>query len=99
MWRIDLGSSDDVVVVFMINRRSLITGLVSFVAAPAIVRASSLMPVKAMEPVRIWKPSDYSVAEKIELNVLYGKMRWISYEEAIERWPLNDYTRTTSRTY
>lgn len=33
----------------MISRRGLITGLVSFVAAPAIVRAASLMPVKAFE--------------------------------------------------
>jgi hypothetical protein len=32
----------------MINRRGLITGLISFVAAPAIVRATSIMPVKAM---------------------------------------------------
>ena len=32
----------------MMNRRSLITGLISFVAAPAIVRAGSLMPVKVM---------------------------------------------------
>lgn len=32
----------------MLNRRGLITGLVSFVAAPAIVRAASLMPVKAI---------------------------------------------------
>lgn len=31
----------------MLNRRGLITGLISFVAAPAIVRAASLMPVKA----------------------------------------------------
>jgi hypothetical protein len=31
----------------MINRRSLITGLVSFVAAPTIVRATSLMPINA----------------------------------------------------
>lgn len=32
-----------------LNRRSLIKGLVSFaVAAPAIVRAESLMPVKAL---------------------------------------------------
>jgi hypothetical protein len=30
------------------SRRSLIIGLVSLVAAPAIVRASSLMPVKAL---------------------------------------------------
>jgi hypothetical protein len=32
-----------------VHRRSLITGLVSFIAAPAIVRASSLMPVKQMQ--------------------------------------------------
>ena len=31
----------------IISRRSLITGLVSFLAAPAIVRASSIMSVKA----------------------------------------------------
>ena len=30
------------------NRRSLITGLISLVAAPAIVRVGSLMPVKVM---------------------------------------------------
>lgn len=34
----------------MINRRNLITGLITFaVTAPAIVRASSLMKVKAFE--------------------------------------------------
>lgn len=31
----------------MITRRGLITGLATFLAAPAIVRAGSLMPVKA----------------------------------------------------
>jgi len=31
-----------------VSRRGLITGLVGFVAAPAIVRASSLMPVKSL---------------------------------------------------
>ena len=30
------------------SRRSFITGMISFFAAPAIVRASSLMPVKQM---------------------------------------------------
>lgn len=30
------------------NRRELITGLVTLVAAPAIVRAGSLMPIKSM---------------------------------------------------
>lgn len=32
--------------VVMLNRRSLITGLISLVAAPAIVRADSLMKIK-----------------------------------------------------
>lgn len=31
------------------SRRSLITGLISLVAAPAIVRASSLMPVRGVK--------------------------------------------------
>jgi hypothetical protein len=34
----------------VISRRSIITGLISLVAAPAIVRAGSLMPVKVMAP-------------------------------------------------
>lgn len=33
----------------MLNRRGLITGLISLAAAPAIVRASSLMPVKVIK--------------------------------------------------
>jgi hypothetical protein len=33
----------------ILSRRSLITGLASFVCAPAIVRASSIMPVKAFK--------------------------------------------------
>lgn len=37
------------------TRRGFITGLISLVAAPAIVRAGSLMPVKVMiEPTRIY---------------------------------------------
>lgn len=31
-----------------IGRRQLITGLVSFIAAPAIVRISSIMPVRSL---------------------------------------------------
>jgi hypothetical protein len=36
-----------------LSRRSLITGLVSFVAAPAIVRVANIMPVKSMEEAEI----------------------------------------------
>jgi hypothetical protein len=32
----------------MFTRRGIISGLISFLAAPAIVRASSLMPVRAL---------------------------------------------------
>lgn len=32
-----------------LDRRSLITGLISLVAAPAIVRVANLMPVKVMD--------------------------------------------------
>lgn len=35
----------------MISRRGLLVGLGSLLAAPAIVRASSLMPVRAIVPV------------------------------------------------
>jgi hypothetical protein len=35
----------------MLNRRSFITGLISLVAAPAIVRPTSIMPIKALPTV------------------------------------------------
>lgn len=39
----------------MIGRRGFLTGLGALIAAPAIVRASSLMPVKALvEPKAYW---------------------------------------------
>lgn len=34
------------------NRRGFITGLISLVAAPAIVKCGSLMPVRVIEPYR-----------------------------------------------
>lgn len=43
------------------SRRSFITGLIAFAAAPAIVRAESLMPVKVM-PFNVdtgWIPDPY----------------------------------------
>jgi hypothetical protein len=42
-------------VAIMINRRSLITGLISFVAAPAIVRVANIMPVKPIGPMVTWR--------------------------------------------
>lgn len=42
----------------MLSRRGLIGGLAALMAAPAIVRASSIMPVKALavEPEPLWLP-------------------------------------------
>ena len=57
----------------MINRRGLITGLIAFAAAPAIVRASSLMPVKVIKPtITIQEYADYIL--KAQVDVLYGMM-------------------------
>ena len=41
----------------MTCRRGFVTGLISFVAAPAIVRASSIMPVHSMKmpPENVFK--------------------------------------------
>lgn len=66
----------------MLERRSFITGLVSLVAAPAIVRAGSLMPVKVMVETR----------PVYEVEVAYGIMRtrWITKAEAIEMFPYRE---------
>lgn len=46
-----------------ISRRGIITGLISFAAAPAIVRIESLMPVKVMriEVMRAYDWYDYNL--------------------------------------
>ena len=65
----------------MINRRSLITGLISFVATPAIVRAESLMKLSA--PIKydltpeeflkeIMKPFCDHLEKQIADAILYG---------------------------
>lgn len=46
----------------MLSRRGLITGLISLAVAPAIVRASSLMPVKVMVPFN----PEYSLRKIVE---------------------------------
>lgn len=49
------------------SRRSFITGLISLVAAPAIVRVGSLMPVKVMGPM---EPARWLTFA--EVNARYG---------------------------
>lgn len=49
----------------MINRRGLITGLISFVAAPAIVKATSIMPISSYKEmifdIETFPPGEYDV--------------------------------------
>jgi hypothetical protein len=53
-----------------LSRRSLITGLISLIAAPAIVRVSSLMPVKALKP-------DYQVPPVY----FQGRLFWVTKDQ------------------
>jgi len=70
----------------MTNRRQLITGLISLIAAPAIVRASSLMPIKTMVP--IWQVGDLDH----DLSRVYiGSGQWI--DMWADAWALVDDVR------
>lgn len=52
----------------MISRRGLVSGLAALVAAPAIVKAASLMPVKTL-------PAD-------PLDVLLHEMGWVAHKDS-----------------
>ena len=75
----------------MIHRRGLITGLISLVAAPAIVRAASLMPVKVLAPeVVTFPPLAYVRWESL---VVWTGAKWESLSLAIaERAQKEDVT-------
>ncbi len=55
------------------NRRGFLTGLVSALAAPAIVRASSLMPVRVM-PDTDWLDAAYAMTRDQMTKNLYGDL-------------------------
>ena len=55
-----------------ISRRSLFTGLAALVAAPAIVRATSIMPVKAM-PVQSLITLEATGAEFADAVTITGR--------------------------
>ena len=62
----------------MLNRRLLITGLISFVAAPAIVRVESLMKIKVdkFDPKEAWEKLLASY-EPIEYKYTPISLMWI----------------------
>lgn len=53
------------------NRRGLLTGLASLVAAPAIVRVQSIMPVRTMLPLPLVAPPPSFVLREWQIGVAY----------------------------
>lgn len=64
------------------SRRSLITGLVSFLAAPAVVRAASLMPVKALPEAAFEYSGYYSVIPLSPIDPEMMKLLMARIEDA-----------------
>lgn len=63
----------------VLARRGFITGLISFVAAPAIVRVGSLMPVKVLDfdlirPLYGISPGMQALEALIDHNRIMGEM-------------------------
>lgn len=76
-----------------LSRRKLITGLISFAAAPAIVRIESLMPVKVMKSIDY----NYVINKIVEPYINYwvqdGSFVHMIYmeENELKRKIINDY--------
>ncbi len=69
----------------IMNRRGILLGLASALAAPAIVHAGNLMPVKALkpEPFTVWihgiDQFGNKVTEKFQPPRLDSKASWLAY--------------------
>lgn len=60
------------------NRRGFLTGALGFLAAPAIVRASSLMPVKAM-PIMVETQPLIFVSDERAIWIAWSEAAPLSY--------------------
>jgi hypothetical protein len=64
----------------ILSRRSFLGGLIAAVAAPAIVRVSSIMPIKALRPDYLWVPTqayfDLSDSERKLMDRLVLPSGW-----------------------
>lgn len=80
------------------SRRSFIAGIAAAFAAPAIVKASSLMPVKALEKVRYRTHYDVASDQLItRCDVLYGyldvRAEWAADAIQLAGITMDEYTR------
>ena len=66
------------------SRRSFITGLVSLIAAPAIIRAGSLMPVKVME-FGPFDPDCYRAELVVDETALMRELRDVTRRAMVPR--------------
>lgn len=71
-----------------LTRRAFVGGLVALIAAPAIVRASSLMPIKTLEPDFIWLSHDDMMdyhpgtIEQIA-SIVTGRRPWVVSDQQV----------------
>lgn len=67
------------------NRRGFITGLASLVAAPAIVKAASLMPVRGivMAADYGYSPAMYAIGSLVEYDRAMWQCRWTEVAKLI----------------
>lgn len=65
------------------SRRGLLTGVAAFIAAPAIVRASSLMPVKAVRVLST--PSQLYLAMGQAAGFVWNGTNWITLDGTIPK--------------
>jgi hypothetical protein len=63
------------------SRRGFLTGLAGFLAAPAIVRASSLMPVKAVHELVPLVPFEFNFERRMRIVVDYRREFIKAFEE------------------
>ena len=69
----------------MLNRRGLITGLISLVAAPAIVRASSLMPVKVYREIDLLNLPVYGRSPAMDALPDMAEINWRVHWKILRR--------------
>lgn len=71
----------------MTTRRDFITGLISFVAAPAIVRVTSIMPVKSMiEAEEIIESYKYTIRTALP-QMTWRLLNQGALSGSTPRWP------------